>query len=38
MPLLRGKSHIGQNIATEIAHGKKRKQAIAIALAVSRKK
>jgi hypothetical protein len=35
MPLLKGKKNIGKNIATEIAHGKPRKQAIAIAIALS---
>lgn len=38
MPLLKGKKNIGKNIKTEIAHGRSRKQAIAIALNVSRKK
>lgn len=37
MPLLKGKKNIGKNIATEIAHGKPRKQAIAIALSVAGK-
>ena len=32
MPLFKGKKNIGKNIATEEASGKKRKQAIAIAL------
>jgi hypothetical protein len=32
MPLLKGKKNVGKNIETEIAHGKPRKQAIAIAL------
>lgn len=36
MPLLKGKKSIGKNIKTEIAHGKPRKQAIAIALSVAR--
>jgi len=36
MPLLKGKKNIGKNIKTEIAHGKPRKQAIAIALSVAR--
>lgn len=37
MPLKRGKSRkiISSNIKTEIAHGKPRKQAIAIALSVA---
>ena len=38
MPLLQGKENIGKNIKTEIAHGKPRKQAIAIALDVARRK
>ena len=38
MPLKRGKKNIGKNIKTEMAHGKPRKQAIAIALSVARKK
>ena len=39
MPLKRGGSQkaISQNIRTEIAHGKPRKQAIAIALDVARR-
>lgn len=37
MPLLKGKKNIGKNIRTEIAHGKPRKQAIAIALSVAKK-
>lgn len=37
MPLLKGKENIGKNIKTEIAHGKPRKQAIAIALETARK-
>jgi hypothetical protein len=37
MPLKGGKKNIGKNIATEIAHGKPKKQAIAIALSVARK-
>lgn len=32
MPLYAGKKNIGRNIKTEIAHGKPRKQAIAISL------
>jgi hypothetical protein len=38
VPLLPGKKNIGKNIATEIAHGKPRKQAIAIALSVARRR
>lgn len=37
MPLPKGKKNIGKNIKTEIAHGKPQKQAVAIALNVSRK-
>lgn len=39
MPLVKGYSRksISKNIKTEIAHGKPRKQAIAIALSVARK-
>jgi hypothetical protein len=37
MPLLKGKKNIGKNIKTEIAVGKPRKQAIAIALNVAGK-
>jgi len=37
MPLLKGQKNIGKNIATEIAHGKPRKQAIAIAMSVAGK-
>jgi len=37
MPLFKGKENIGKNIKTEVAHGKPRKQAIAIALNVARK-
>jgi hypothetical protein len=37
MPLKKGKKNIGKNIATEIAAGKPRKQAIAIALNVARR-
>lgn len=32
MPLLSGESNIGKNIKMEMAHGKKKKQAVAIAL------
>lgn len=35
MPLPKGKKNIGKNIATEMSHGKSRKQAIAIALSVA---
>jgi hypothetical protein len=38
MPLLKGKKNIGKNIATEEAAGKKRSQAIAIALSVAKAK
>jgi len=38
MPLLSGKKNVGRNIKTEMAHGKKRSQAVAIALSVARKK
>lgn len=38
MPLLKGKKNIGKNIKTEIAHGKPKKQAIAIALSVAKRK
>jgi hypothetical protein len=37
MPLLKGKKNIGKNIETEMAHGKPRKQATAIALDVARR-
>ena len=37
MPLLKGKKNIGKNIKTELAHGKSRKQAVAIALDVAGK-
>ena len=39
MPLKRGKSQetIGQNIRTEMSHGKPQKQAVAIALSQVRK-
>ena len=37
MPLYPGKESIGRNIKTEVAHGKPKKQAIAIALSVARK-
>jgi hypothetical protein len=32
MPLKKGKKNIGRNIATEMKHGRPRKQAIAIAM------
>lgn len=32
MPLLKGRKNIGKNIRTEMAHGKPKKQAIAIAM------
>ena len=38
MPLLGGKKNIGKNIKTEMAHGKPRRQAIAIAMSVARRK
>jgi len=38
MPLYKGKKNIGRNIKTEMAHGKPRKQAIAIAMSVAKKK
>lgn len=37
MPLLKGKKNIGRNIKTELASGKPRKQAVAIALDVARR-
>lgn len=37
MPLLKGKKNIGKNIKTEMAHGKGKKQSIAIALSTARK-
>jgi hypothetical protein len=37
MPLYGGKKNIGKNIKTEMAHGKPRKQSIAIALSEARK-
>lgn len=37
MPLIKGKKNIGKNIKIEMAHGKPRKQAIAIALNVAGK-
>jgi len=38
MPLKKGKKNIGRNIKKEMAAGKPRKQAIAIALAFNRRK
>lgn len=38
MPLAKGKKNIGKNIKKEIKAGKPKKQAVAIALSVSRKK
>ncbi len=38
MPLYGGKKNIGKNIKTEMKAGKPRKQAIAIALSVARRK
>lgn len=35
MPLLKGRKNIGRNIKTEMAHGKKHDQAIAIAMNVA---
>ena len=35
MPLLQGKKNIGKNIEMEVAHGKKRSQALAIALSTA---
>jgi len=37
MPLLPGKENVGKNIKAEMAHGKPRRQAIAIALDVERR-
>jgi hypothetical protein len=37
MPLYKGAKNVGKNIKTEMAAGKPRKQAIAIALSVKRK-
>ncbi len=37
MPLMKGKKNIGKNIKTEMAHGKSKKRAIAIALDVAGK-
>ena len=38
MPLLKGRKNIGRNIKKEMESGKPRKQSLAIALAVMRKK
>ena len=38
MPLLKGKKNIGKNIKTEMARGRPKKQAIAIALNFARRK
>lgn len=38
MPLLKGKKNIGKNIKTELKHGKPKRQAIAIALSVAKRK
>ena len=38
MPLLKGKENIGRNIKTEVTRGKSRKQAIAIAMDVARRR
>lgn len=37
MPLKKGEKNIGKNIKMEMAHGKSKKQSIAIALAMMRK-
>ena len=37
MPLYPGKKNVGRNIKSEIAHGKSKKQSIAIAFSVARK-
>jgi hypothetical protein len=37
-PLLKGKKNVGKNIETEMAHGKSHKEAVAIALAVKKRK
>lgn len=37
MPLYSGKKNVGRNIQTEMAAGKGRRQAIAIALSVARR-
>lgn len=36
MPLFKGKKNIGKNIGIEMANGKPRKQAIAIAMSVAK--
>jgi hypothetical protein len=38
MPLLKGKKNVGANIKTEMAAGKPKNQAIAIAMSVAGKK
>lgn len=38
MPLFKGKKNIGTNIKKELSAGKPRKQAIAIALSVAKRK
>lgn len=38
MPLKKGVKNIGRNIKMEMAHGKKHKQAVAIAMSVAGKK
>ena len=38
MPLYKGKKNVGKNIKMEMKHGKPRKQAIAIAMHIARKK
>lgn len=38
MPLYKGKKNIRRNIRTEMAHGKPRRQAIAIAMSVAKRK
>jgi len=38
MPLCKGKKNIGKNIKKEVASGKNKKQAVAIALNIARKK
>lgn len=38
MPLLKGKKNVGKNMKAEMMHGKNKKQSIAIALAMMRKK
>ena len=38
MPLFKGKKNAGKNIKIEMQHGKSKKQSVAIALAMMRKK